>query len=408
MPNKSVVIIGAGQCGLCMSHALSSRAIDHVVIERGDIGQNWRSDRWDSLRMLTPNWANMLPGMNHPDPHGYMTPCEFTAQLECFANQSGGEIQKNTTVQRIARKGAGFVTESDRGVWESQAVVLATGAASRPILPKLAQAIPAHIKQITPDQYRGPTDVPSGHVLVVGASATGVQLARELQLAGRQVILSTGSHVRLPRRYRGKDIEHWLHVTGVLDQPTGEIINLLRAMQLPSPQLMGGSHDVDLNALQALGVSVVGRLAAIRDGIALFSGGLNHLAASADLKMHRLFDLADQWIAENGIDVPEPNRPANTTLPSNPTLSLRLDSEDVQSVIWATGFAPDFSMLDIPAFDARGRLKHYGGVCDIPGLYVLGLPFLRRRRSHHISGAAADAEDLAAHLSGRLNDRTAA
>lgn len=408
MPNPGVIIVGAGQCGLSMSRALLSQGINNLVLERGEVGQSWRSERWDSLRMLTPNWANLLPGMSHPDRDGYMTPGDFTSQLERLAKDGAGEVLTNTKVKRIAPSTKGFLVECDTGDWTAQAVVLATGAASQPIVPKLAQAVPEYIKQVTPDRYKSPADIPDGGVLVVGASASGVQLARELQLAGRQVTLATGSHVRLPRRYRGRDIEHWLHVTGVLDQSTDEIFNLPRAMQLPSPQLTGAAHNVDLNALQELGVSVVGRLSAIREGVALFSGGLAHLAASADLKMHRLFDLADQWIAENGVDAPAPDRPADTALPAEPILSLRLDAESIRSVIWATGFAPDFSMVDMPAFDPRGRLKHSGGVCDIPGLYVLGLPFLRRRRSHHISGAAADAEDLATHISAFLHARTAA
>lgn len=408
MPNVSAIIIGAGQCGLAMSHALSIRGIDHLVIERGVIGQSWRSERWDSLRMLTPNWANLLPGMAHPDPNGFMAPAEFVAQLERFAQGTNAPLISRTSVQRITNSGELFHVTCDAGHLTAPAVILATGAASRPIVPKIAPHLPKHILQITPNRYRSPSDVPDGGVLVVGASASGVQLARELRLAGREVTLATGNHVRLPRRYRGKDIEHWLHVTGVLDQKTADIFDVARAMKLPSPQLAGGAHDVDLNALQHLGVNVVGRLAAIRHGHALFSGGLAHVATAADLKMNRLFDLADAWIDDTGTDAPPPDRPTATTLPKEQALSLPLETGRIRSVIWATGFAPDFSVLDMPAFDRRGRLVHEGGVAAIPGLYVLGLPFLRRRRSHHISGAWTDADELAVPVAAHLKTRKAA
>lgn len=358
--------------------------------------------------MLTPNWANLLPGMSHPEPDGFMTPSEFVSQLEAFARTDSPRIRTKTRVLRVTRSGTLFEVHCDTGVLTAPSVVLATGAAAQPVIPKLAQQVPETIIQIMPHRYRNPSDVPEGGVLVVGASATGVQLARELQLAGRQVTLAVGNHVRLPRRYRGLDIEHWLHRTGVLDQLTDEIFDLERAMKLPSPQLIGGREEVDLNALQALGVSVVGRLAAIRDETALFSGGLAHLATAADLKMHRLLDLADTWIEENGVSAPPPDRPAPTKLPADPVLSLPLDDRLIGTVVWATGFAPDFSILDMPVFDHRGRLQHTGGVCTVPGLYVLGLPFLQRRRSHHISGAAADARDLATHLAARRKARTAA
>lgn len=408
MPHASAIIIGAGQCGLAMSRALTCREIDHIVVERGEIGSSWRTQRWDSLRMLTPNWANTLPGISQADPDGFMTPAMFVDQLESFARTSGTPVLSNTPVERIMRNGELFEVFCKGGRLTAPTVILATGAASRAVVPSIAKQLPKGIDQITPDLYRSPSDIANGGVLVVGASASGVQLARELRLAGHEVALATGNHVRLPRRYRGQDIERWLHVTGVLDQKTHDIFNLAQAIKLPSPQLMGGHDNVDLNALQAMDISIVGRLAAFREGKALFSGGLPHLTTGADLKMHRLFDLADSWAAEHDFDAPTPDRPDPTALPSTPTLSMDLTSRAVKTVVWATGFAPDFSMLDMPAFDARGRLKHEGGVCAVPGLFVLGLPFLRRRRSHHISGAWIDAYEVSAHVEHQLKGLRAA
>ncbi|MEM7461177.1 MAG: NAD(P)-binding domain-containing protein [Pseudomonadota bacterium] len=410
MKMTDTTIIGAGQSGLSMSHALSQRSIDHLVLDRGEIGNSWRTQRWDSLRMLTPNWANGLAGAPYSgsDPDGYMTASEFVLQLEAYASRNTSQVLRRSAVHKVTHTNGGFLVESESGSISSRTVVIATGATACSSIPGAANYLPSSVFQITPDRYRRPSDLPPGGVLVVGASASGVQLARELRLAGHDVILAAGSHVRLPRRYRGMDIEHWLEVTGTLDQTSHDIFEQNRARKLVSAQLMGGTENVDLNALQSLGISVVGRLADIRDGNALFSGGLANLAASADLKMHRFLDLVDGWIAENDVEMPQPDRPGETSLPIVPTLSLPLDNGPIRTVVWATGFVPDFSFLDLPVFNRRGRLIHDGGVCQLPGLYVLGLPFLRRRRSSQISGAAHDAAELAQHIETHLRTRTAA
>lgn len=398
MKVTSAIIIGAGQTGLAMSHALSTRRIPHFVLERGSVGEAWRSQRWDSLCMLTPNWANGLPEAPYsgPDPHGFMTSGEFAGQLEKYVRDFALPVKENINVNRVWHDSTHFRVDTSDGPIAAESVILATGAASRPNVPSFADDVPEWIFQITPDRYKNPRDLPDGGVLVVGGSASGVQMARELRNAGRPIILSTGNHVRLPRRYRNRDIETWLDVTGVLDQLTTEIGDVERAKRLPSPQLQGGIDDVDLNALQSMGVSIVGRFSAIRDGEALFSGGLSHVANSADLKMNRLFDLADAWIEEHGVadEIAAADRPGATVLPANPRLSIPFDSGEIRSIVWATGFRPDFSYVDLPVFDRRGDLIHSGGVCTVPGLFVMGLPFLRRRRSHHISGVEKDAQEL--------------
>jgi putative flavoprotein involved in K+ transport len=279
--------------------------------------------------------------------------------------------------------------------------VIATGACNVPVVPSLRQAAPADVQSVTPFDYRSPARLPEGGVLVVGASATGVQLADEIHRSGRPVTLSVGEHVRLPRRYRGRDVLWWMHASGVWDQRYDEIDDLVRARRLPSPQLVGTPErmTLDLNALSRLGVEIVGRLSAIRDGRALFSGGLRNQFALADLKMERLLDTFDQWAVTAGLDgIPPPERFEPTVAPASSRLSARLDSGEFRSIVWATGFRPDYQWLDVPVLDGKGHLQHDGGVVDAPGMYALALPVLRRRKSTFIHGAADDAGDVIAHL----------
>ena len=254
--------------------------------------------------------------------------------------------------------------------------------------------------------YRRSDQLPEGGVLVVGASATGAQLAEEIRRSGRPVTLSVGEHVRLPRTYRGRDVLWWMDASGVWNERYDEIDDLNRARGLPSPQLVGtpGRVTLDLNTLTDAGVELVGRWAAVRDGTALFSGGLRNQFALADLKMNRLLDTFDEWARENGrdADTGPPERFEPTRAPESSRLRLDLTSGEIRSIIWATGFRPDYSWLDVPVLDRKGYLRHDGGVVDAPGLYVIGLPVLRRRKSTFIHGAEDDARDLIGHFAGYL------
>ena len=272
------------------------------------------------------------------------------------------------------------------------------------------QAVPASIECFTPLDYRNPDQLPEGGVLIVGASATGVQLADEIHRSGRPVTLSVGEHVRLPRTYRGRDVLWWMDASGIWNQRYDEIDDLTRARRLPSPQLVGTPErtTLDLNALSAAGVEIVGRLAAVRDGRALFSGGLRNQFALADLKMDRLLDTFDDWARSHArdADVGPPERFEPTRAPASSRLDLDLRSGEIRSIIWATGFRPDYSWLDVPVVDRKGHLRHDGGVVDAPGLYAIGLPVLRRRKSTFIHGAEDDARDLIDHLAGYLANGT--
>lgn len=398
----TAIIVGAGQAGLAMSRELVARGVDHVVLEKGVVANAWRADRWESLRLLTPNWANGLPGAPYqgPDPSGFMSAGELADSFARYAVETGAPIKTQTTVLRATRAEDGFWLETEQGAFHGKTLVSATGACARPHIPALAADIPGQVMQFSPTRYKRPGDLPEGGVLIVGASATGAQLAREVRLSGRPVTLAVGAHIRLPRIYGGVDIEWWLDAIGVLDETWDAVEDLERARRASSPQLVGGADPIDLNALQDLGVEIVGRLAAVRKGVALFSGGLAHLCAAADLKQSRLLDQIDQWRLARGLAGSEEplERPAPTRSPRAPRLEIDLASGEFRSVIWATGYRPDFRWLDLPAFDPRGCLLHSGGVVAVPGVYALGLPLLRRRRSHQISGVGHDAKDLADHL----------
>jgi putative flavoprotein involved in K+ transport len=301
----------------------------------------------------------------------------------------------------VRRRPVGYEVATDSGTWRTAAVVVATGGSARPVVPACSAGVPASVAQHTALDYRGPDALPAGGVLVIGASATGVQLAAEIRQTGRPVTLAVGEHVRLPRTYRGRDIFWWLHAIGVLGERHDEIDDLARARRLPSPQLVGSAVPVDLGALAAAGVRLVGRLTRIDAGVAQFSGSLHNVCALADLKMDRLLRRADDWATATGLDstLPPPHRFPRTTLPDGPLLSLDLASGEIGTVLWATGFRPDHSWLGLPLFDRKGRLRHEGGVVkDAPGLYALGLPLLRTRASTYIHGAASDTEALADHL----------
>jgi putative flavoprotein involved in K+ transport len=266
-----------------------------------------------------------------------------------------------------------------------------------PTTPGLARLVPAGITSVTPARYRSPAGLPPGGVLVVGASASGVQLADELHRSGRPVTLAIGEHVRMPRTYRGRDILWWLDAAGVLDQRYDEVDDLVRARNVPSMQLVGTpGRTVDLNALSSAGVRLTGRLAGIQDGVAQFSGSLPNVCALADLKLGRLLDTIDAWAGTAG------ERFAPTAVRTAP-LGLDLRSGEISTIVWATGYRPDLSWLHVPVLDRKGRIVHDGGVTASPGLYVMGLPFLRRRKSTLIDGAAGDAAELTAHLAGHLD-----
>jgi len=404
------VVVGAGHSGLAMSRALAAQGVEHVVLERGEVANAWRHERWDSLRLLTPNWQTRLPGYRYAgaDPDGYMTSAEVVEFIAGYAKLVGAPVRTGTTVTKVRAVDGGYVVETDRGAWRCRAAVLASGAHELPVVPDAAAQLPSGIRTLTAKEYRNPAQLDSGRVLVVGASATGLQLADELRCSGRPVTIAVGEHIRMPRTYRGRDIQWWLEAVGILDERYDEVDDVVRARRVPSPQLVGSPErrTLDLNALHEQGVDVVGRLAGI-DGTRLqFSGSLANHCAMADLKLNRLLERIDRWVDERRVGdlVAAPERFAPTRVDARPRLKLDTAKEPIATLIWATGFRPDYSWLEAPTLDAKGRLRHDGGIMAAAGLYTLGLSFMRRRKSSYMHGAEDDVRDLSAHLVDHLRD----
>jgi putative flavoprotein involved in K+ transport len=395
--HTTTVVVGGGHSGLAVSRCLTDRSIDHVVLERGEAAQSWRTQRWDSLRLLTPNWMTRLPGHEYDgdDPDGFLTAAEVAQLVTAYGAHA--PLRTGTAVTSVRVADDGFEVVTSDGVWHADTVVLATGL-TRSVVPDVAAALPDDVASVHALEYRNPDQLPDGGVLVVGPSSSGVQIAEEVHLSGRPVTLATGEHVRLPRRYRDRDILWWMDAVGILDERYDELDDVVRARNLPSMQLVGGDRSLDLNSLQSCGVRLTGRLAGIRDGEALFAGSLANVCDLADLKLDRLLATIDEHAGGAG------ERFEPTKVPDAP-LGIDLTSGEIRTVVWATGIKPDHSFLDVPVLDARGRLQHDGGVAAWPGLYVTGLPVLRRRRSTFIDGAAADAADLTHHLAGHLSGR---
>jgi putative flavoprotein involved in K+ transport len=414
MPGVTTVVIGAGHAGLAMSHCLAARGIDHVVLERGEVAHSWRTERWDSLRLLTPNWQSRLPGFGYTgaDPDGYRTMPEVVRFISDYARAISAPVRTHTAVTSVRPTEAGCLVRTDQGDWTCRTLVLASGACNIARVPACADRVPRSVATLTAQQYRNPDQLEDGGVLVVGASASGTQIAHEIHRSGRPVTLAVGEHIRAPRTYRGRDLEWWMDAAGVLDERYDQVDDIARARRVPSLQLAGTSDrsTLDLNALSDIGVRLIGRLAGITEGgKAQFAGSLRNMCAMSDLKMGRLLDLLDAWALENGLDrtVAPSHRLPPTRVDDAPLLGLDLTNGEIKTIVWAGGYRPDYSWLDLPILDRKGAIRHDGGVVDAPGVYLMGMQFLRRRKSALIDGAGNDARDLSEHLAAYLDGRAA-
>jgi putative flavoprotein involved in K+ transport len=396
-----------------MSRCLAERSIDHVVLERGEVANTWRTERWDSLRLLTPNWQSRLPSFSYsgPDPDGYRTLPEVIEFVLTYARTISAPVRTRTTVTSVRSTETGYLVRTDQDDWSCRTIVLASGAFNIACVPRFADRVPPSVATLTAQQYRNPGQLANGGALVVGASSSGTQIANEIHRSGRPVTLSVGEHIRAPRVYRGKDLQWWMDAAGVLDERYDEVEDIARARRVPSLQLTGSPDrsTLDLNALAAIGVKLVGRLAGITEnGKAQFAGSLRNMCALSDLKMNRLLNLIDEWARSKGFDhlTEPPHRMPPTQVEDAPPLGLDLTSGQIRTIIWATGYRPDYSWLELPVLDRKGMIHHDGGVVSSPGVYLMGTPFLRRRKSTLIDGAGDDARDLSDHLVSYLHATT--
>ena len=405
MKQTDVVIIGGGQAGLAMSRSLSDLAIDHVVVERGRVAERWRSERWDSLRLLSPKWQTRLPGFRYDgrDPDGFMTMPEMISFLERYAGSFAAPIQQETTVLAVRRRGDEYRVQTDQGPWQTPNVVIATGHCDTPFVPAMANGLSRAVHQIVPSEYRNPDELPPGEVIVVGASASGIQVALEVHRSGRPVTLAVGRHTRVPRRYRGRDISWWLEQTGIWGERAEDAFDIGSAREQPSLQLVGSPdhRTIDLGVLQNEGVRLVGRAEAADRARLYLRDDLPRTVGAAERKLDRVIARIDAFIAATGGEASAPDRRPSIEVRSSPT-AIDVRASGIRTIVWATGYRRRYPWLAVPVLDARGELVHRGGITPSAGLYALGLNFLRRRKSSFIDGVGDDARALAHHIASRF------
>ncbi|MBM7520016.1 flavin-containing monooxygenase [Nocardioides nitrophenolicus] len=400
-----VLVVGAGQAGVAMSEHLSDNGIPHLVLERERIAERWRTMRWDSLVANGPAWHDRFPGLEFPDvaPDEFATKDQVAAYFEAYAEKIAAPIRTGVEVTSVIRNQGrpGFRVETSDGIVEARYVVAATGPFQKPVFPPIVPEGPDGPVpvQIHSSDYRNPAQLPEGNVLVVGAGSSGVQIADELQRSGRQVYLSVGPHDRPPRSYRGRDFCWWLGVLGLwdLETPAAGAEHVTIAVSGAR-----GGHTVDFRALAAQGITLVGMTDRYADGVLTFRGDLAANIAAGDANLLALLDQADAWVEANGMDLPEEPEarvlgadPASVT---DPLLALDLAEAGITSIVWATGFATDYSWLPAGALDESGRPAHRRGVSAEPGIYFVGLPWLSRRGSSFIWGVWHDAKHVAGHI----------
>jgi putative flavoprotein involved in K+ transport len=408
MPLEQVqtLIIGGGQAGLTMSHRLKQRGLKHLVIERHRIAERWRSERWDGLRFQFPNWSVRLPDFPfpHTDPDAFATSREIVDFIDAYADFIAAPIRCGVEVTALRRRdgGSGLIAETSAGSIEADNVVVATGPYQSPVMPPLLRD-DTNLFQVHASRYLNPDQLPPGAVLVIGAGASGSQIAEELLRAGRRVYLSVGRHVRLPRRYRGHDLIWWLSTTGIDQTPVEQ-----RGPSRLLPLFTGayGGYTIDFRRFAADGITLLGRVKAVHDGIIDLAPDLAESLADGDAMYASFLDRVDAHIEHHALAMPE-DHDARAVVSDPPCITdplrrLDIGAEGIAAVIWATGYGVDFSWIDVPVLDARGEPVHRHGVTEVPGLYFLGLQWLSKMSSSFLSGVGDDAAGLADHIAARI------
>lgn len=399
-----VAIVGGGQAGLSMSHYLQQAGIGHIVFEKHVQAHAWRTQRWDAFSLVTPNWQCQLPG--HPyagdDPHGFMRREQIVDYLDGFIAKVNAPVREGVEVHEVAPlAGGGFALRTSIGDTSAAQVVVASGCYQEPIVPRLAERLPADIVQLHSADYRNPDSLPAGAVLVVGSGQSGAQIAEDLHLAGRRVHLATGDAPRCARFYRGRDVVDWLADMGYYDKSVSEHPLREGVRDNTNHYVTGrdGGRDIDLRAFARQGMRLHGTLTGLDGAQVTFAPNLKANLDQADAVYNRINASIDNWIETNAIAAP-PASVYRSPWEPDPTQADTLDlrAEGVAAVIWCIGFHPDFKWVNAPVFTGRGHPVHTRGVSGQPGLYFLGLPWLHTWGSGRFSGVARDAEYLAAHI----------
>jgi putative flavoprotein involved in K+ transport len=395
-----VIIIGGGQAGLSISYCLKERQIGHIIFERHRLAEEWRSHRWDTFCLVTPNWQCQLPGFPYAgdDPHGFMKKDQIVAYLESYARSFSPPLREGVSVTRLCRHPSGeFEVTTTDGAYLADQIVVATGGYQIASLPRLAERLDDDITQIHSSNYRNPEALPPGDVLVVGSGQSGCQIAEDLHLAGRRVHLCVGGAPRTARRYRGKDVVMWLHEMGYYSKPVHEHPQKERVRAKANHYVTGrdGGRDIDLRKFALAGMQLYGRLRQVTGARLLFEDDLRQNLDQADAVAESIKDTIDKYIAASGIDAPIEPRYQPVWKPERPTLEIDYHTEGIRSVIWSIGYRTDYRWLELPVFDGKGYPSHERGVTSVPGVYFLGLPWQYTWGSGRFSGVGDDARVLA-------------
>ncbi|WP_250536416.1 MSMEG_0569 family flavin-dependent oxidoreductase [Caballeronia sp. AZ10_KS36] len=396
-PHSSVIVVGGGQAGLSVSHFLQQSAIDHLVIEKHTLTHTWRTQRWDTFCLVTPNWQCALPG--HPytgaDPHGFMKKDEIIAYLDGFIAKVNAPVLEYTAVTRVKRDANGrYDVQTTRGAFTADHVVVASGGYHEPIVPRMAERLPADILQIQSSDYRNADALPPGAVLVVGSGQSGAQIAEDLHLSGRKVHLAVGEAPRCARFYRGRDVVDWLADMRYYDMPVTDHPLREGVRDNTNHYVTGrdGGRDIDLRRFALEGMELFGRLEDLRDGNLRFAPNLRAALDDADKTYNNINASIDGFIERQGIDAPPASRYEPLWEPQAEREALNLQASGISTVVWCIGFRPDFGWLDVPVFNGRGHPSHLRGVTAVPGVYFVGLPWLHTWGSGRFSGVARDAQ----------------
>jgi putative flavoprotein involved in K+ transport len=400
MSHADTVIIGAGQAGLALSRHLTLLGYDHVLLEQGRVGERWRSERWDSLALLTPNWANRLPGdAPAAEPDAYLSRTEFVLGLERYARSFGAPVRERTTVLSVVRSDGAFAIRTDRGDWTATSVVIASGDCAVPAVPWFAAGVPAGVEHRHAARYASPESLQPGGVLVVGSGPSGHQIAHELASAGRDVVMAVGRHARIPRRYRGRDVWAWMHEMGDLSRTLDHLDHDPRTRVPATLPLDGrdGGRTLDLGILARAGVRIAGHLQGFTGRHALFSDDLAANAARADERLRRLLARIDAHVATrpDAAAFAPAELIAPLQLAPSPA-SIDLEAAGISTVVWATGYRPHHPWLQVAVETGpNGRILHERGETAVDGLFVLGQRWQFRATSHQIGGVGEDAAHVA-------------